>query len=134
MAMPISSPVGENGSLNQPLSRLINKSPWGIVHYKPDRYALLTLVVCPLSKGVIKAKPNLIFQGEKPKNGITITQRQYTVRNCREKQQILAKLRQKRYFKKELKHLKRFGHVTDDVMSLFWSRKNYQVEHYFPAN
>ena len=38
----------------------------------------------------------------------------------------------KKYFKNELKHSKRFNHVTDDVMSLFWS--NYEVEHYFPAN
>ena len=38
------------------------------------------------------------------------------------------------YFKKELKHSKRFVHVTDDVMSLFWSWKNFQVEHYLPAN
>ena len=27
----------------------------------------------------------------------------------------------KRYYKNELKHSKRFDHVTDDVMSLFWS-------------
>ena len=38
------------------------------------------------------------------------------------------------YFKDELKHSKRFDHVTDNVMSLFWSWKNYQVEHYFPLN
>ena len=67
-------------------------------------------------------------------NGIIITQRQYSVKNCWEKQQKLANLWQKRYFKNELKHSKRFDHVTDDVMSLFWSWKNYQVEHYFPAN
>ena len=41
----------------------------------------------------------------------------------RKKQQKLANLRQKRYLKTKLKHLKRFGHVTDDVMSLYWSRK-----------
>ena len=28
------------------------------------------------------------------------------------------------YFKNELKYSKRSDHVTDDVMSLFWSRKN----------
>ena len=38
------------------------------------------------------------------------------------------------YFNQELKDSKRSGHVTDDVMSLFWSLKNYQVENYFPAN
>ena len=32
-----------------------------------------------------------------------------------------ASLRQKRYFKNELKHSKRFDHGTDDVMFLFWS-------------
>ena len=41
---------------------------------------------------------------------------------------------EKRYFKNELKHSKRFDHVTDDVMSLFWHEKNCQVQHYFPAN
>ena len=40
----------------------------------------------------------------------------------------------KRHFKNELKHSKRFDHVTDNVMSLFWPRKNYQLEHYLPAN
>ena len=34
-----------------------------------------------------------------------------------------ASLRQKRYFKNELKHSKRFDHGTDDVMFLFWSWK-----------
>ena len=29
----------------------------------------------------------------------------------------------KRYFKNKLKHSKRFDHVTDDVLSLFWSWK-----------
>ena len=29
----------------------------------------------------------------------------------------------KRYFKNELKHSKCFDHVTNDVMSLFWSQK-----------
>ena len=50
------------------------------------------------------------------------------------KQQKRANLRQKRYFKSELKHSKRFDHATDDVMSLFGDEKNYLVEHYFPAN
>ena len=31
------------------------------------------------------------------------------------------------YFKDELKHSKRFNHVTYDVMSLFWLWKNYQL-------
>ena len=29
------------------------------------------------------------------------------------------------YFKNELKYSKRSDHVADDVMSLFWSRKNF---------
>ena len=29
----------------------------------------------------------------------------------------------KMYFKNELKYSKRFDHVTDDIMSLFWSCK-----------
>ena len=41
----------------------------------------------------------------------------------RKKQQKLANLTQKRYFKTKLKYSKRFDHVTDDVMSLYWSRK-----------
>ena len=60
--------------------------------------------------------------------------RQHSVQNCWEKQQKRANLRQKRYFKSELKHSKRFDHATDDVMSLFGNEKNYPVEHYFPAN
>ena len=52
------------------------------------------------------------------KNGIIM--RQYSVKSCWEKQQELANLRQKRYFKSEIKHSKRFDHVTDDIMSLFW--------------
>ena len=52
----------------------------------------------------------------------------------KKKQQKLANLRQKRYFKKELKHSKRFDHGTDDVMSLVGHEKNYHLEHYFPAN
>ena len=32
----------------------------------------------------------------------------------------------KKDFKNELKHSKHFDHETDDVMSLSWSRKNYQ--------
>ena len=67
-------------------------------------------------------------------NGTIITQIQYSVRNCWGKQQKLANLWHKRYFKNELKHSKRFDQVTDDVTSLFWSWKNYQVKHYFPAN
>ena len=39
-----------------------------------------------------------------------------------------------RYFKNELKHSKRFDHVTDDVMSFFDHEKNCQIEHNFPAN
>ena len=35
--------------------------------------------------------------------------------------------KQKRYFKNTLKHSKRFDHVTDDVMSLFWSRQKLSV-------
>ena len=38
------------------------------------------------------------------------------------------------YFKNELECSKHFGHMTDDVMSLFWPLKNYLVENYFPAN
>ena len=38
------------------------------------------------------------------------------------------------YFKNELKHPKRFDHVIDDVMSLFWSWKKLSDKHYFPAN
>ena len=56
---------------------------------------------------------------------------------CKELLRKTAKtcqLMTKRYFKNELKHFKRFDHVTDDVMSLFWSWKNYPVEQYFPAN
>ena len=37
----------------------------------------------------------------------------------------------KGYFKNDLKHSKSFDHVTDDS---FGHEKNYQVEHYFPAN
>ena len=46
------------------------------------------------------------------------------LKNCWEKQQKLANLWQKKYFKNKLKHSKRFDHVTDDIMSLFWSWKN----------
>ena len=60
-------------------------------------------------------------------------QNRYSVKNCWEKQQKLSNLWQKRYFKNELKHSKRFDYVTDP-MSHFWSWKKYQVEHYFPAN
>ena len=56
-------------------------------------------------------------------NNYSETIHYYNVKNCREKQQKLANLRQKRCFKKELKHSQRFDHVTDDVMSLFWSWK-----------
>ena len=38
------------------------------------------------------------------------------------------------YFNQELKDSKRSCHVTDEVMSLFLSLKNYQVENYFHAN
>ena len=38
------------------------------------------------------------------------------------------------YFKRELRYLKRAGHVTVDVMSLLVVKKDNQVEHYFPAN
>ena len=38
------------------------------------------------------------------------------------------------YFNQELNVSKRSGHVTDDVMSLVWSLKDYQVENYFPSN
>ena len=39
------------------------------------------------------------------------------------------------YFKNEPKYSKRSDHVTDDVMSIFWSwKKKYQVEYCFPAN
>ena len=37
----------------------------------------------------------------------------------KKKQKKFANLRQKSYFKNELKHSKRFDHGTDDVMSLF---------------
>ena len=40
----------------------------------------------------------------------------------------------KRYIKNELKRSKRFDHVTEDIMSLFWSWKKLSVKHYFPAN
>ena len=52
-------------------------------------------------------------------NGLIITQRQYSVKNCWEKKQKLANLWQKRYFKNELRHSERFDYVTDDVMFLF---------------
>ena len=68
------------------------------------------------------------------KNGIIITLRQYSVKNCWEKQQKLANLRQKRYFKNELKRSKLSDHVSDDVMSLFWSWKKFSGRTYFPAN
>ena len=56
-------------------------------------------------------------------NEIIITQRHYSVKNCWKNQQKPANLWQKRYFKNKLKHSKRFDHVTDDVLSLFWSWK-----------
>ena len=46
--------------------------------------------------------------------------RLYSVKICREKQQKLAELWRKMYFKNELKYSKRSDHVTDNVMSLFW--------------
>ena len=36
------------------------------------------------------------------------------------------------YFKNELKYSKRSDHVTDDVMSLFWSWKNFKYNIIFP--
>ena len=33
-----------------------------------------------------------------------------------------------RYFKNELKHSKRFDHVADDVMPLFWSWKKHTTK------
>ena len=39
----------------------------------------------------------------------------------------------KRYFKNELKHSKHFDHLTDDVVSLFWSwKKNFWSDITFP--
>ena len=35
----------------------------------------------------------------------------------------------KGYFKNDLKHSKRFDHVTDDVSPSFGHEKNYKVEH-----
>ena len=54
-------------------------------------------------------------------NGIIISQKQNSVKNCWEKQQKLANFMKKRYFKSKLTHSKRFDRVTDEVMSLFWS-------------
>ena len=48
------------------------------------------------------------------------------------KQQQLANIWQKRYFKNELKHSRHFDHVTNDVIRS-WKKKN-QAVHYFPAN
>ena len=88
-------------------------------------------------------------------NRIIITQRQYSVQNCREKQQKLATLWQKRYFKNKVKHVmsllrswKRlsehyFGHKTvktnDKIRRLGvvmtpFSRKNVFNHAYFPAH
>ena len=40
------------------------------------------------------------------------------------------------YFKHELNYSKRFGHVTDEVMSLFWSlnKLSGKTADYFPRN
>ena len=54
----------------------------------------------------------------------TITSNYLETIQCKELLRKTAKTCQfttKRYFKNELKHSKRFDHVTDDVMSLFWS-------------
>ena len=54
----------------------------------------------------------------------TITSNYLETIQCKELLRKTAKTFQfmtRRYFKNELKHSKRFDHVTDDVMSLFWS-------------
>ena len=40
------------------------------------------------------------------------------------------------YFKHELKYSKRFGHVIDEVMSLFWwlNKLSRKTADYFPTN
>ena len=71
----------------------------------------------------LKLLAQFLFGSALWNNNYSETMHYYNLKNCREKQQKLANLRQKRYFKNELKHSQRFDHVTDDVMSLFWSWK-----------
>ena len=51
--------------------------------------------------------------------GFTITQTQYCLEICREKQQKLANIWRKMYFINELKYSKRSEQGTNDAMSLF---------------
>ena len=77
---------------------------------------------------VIDSFPFFCFE-----NGIIITQRQNSVKNCWENSKNLP-IYEKRYFKNKLTYSKLFDHATDDVMSLFWHEINCQVKHYFHAN
>ena len=52
--------------------------------------------------------------------GFIITQRQYCLKICREKQQKLANIWRKMYFINELKYSKRSEQGTNDAMFLFW--------------
>ena len=52
--------------------------------------------------------------------GFIITQRQYCLNICREKQQKLANIWRKMYFINELKYSKRSEQGTNDAMFLFW--------------
>ena len=52
--------------------------------------------------------------------GFIITQRQYCLKICREKQQKLATIWRKMCFINELKYSKRSEQETNDAMFLFW--------------
>ena len=70
-----------------------------------------------------KLLAQFLFDSALWNNNYSETIHYYNVKNCREKTAKTCQFTTKKYFKNELKHSQRFDHVTDDVMSLFWSWK-----------